>query len=140
MYSAKRKCGECGQDIVVGQACLAAIGKTFHQTCFSCVKCGTQLDSKFFRLELQGGTKTKVACDRCYEFLSTQGNRCATCNEFLIDCDFVAALGKNYHTEHFTCASCNKLVKDGYYAVNDKAYCREVPLHLLPSLLCYKLI
>ena len=130
---ANKRCGECGRMITGTQACVGAIGKSFHQSCFACVKCRAPCHRKFLRIETQGGASTKVACEACYEFLRTQGDRCAGCNDLLINCDFIKALGKNYHPEHFTCATCGKSVRDGYFAINDKPYCKEVSISF-PSL------
>ena len=72
----------------------------FHPGCFKCRSCQASLS--------QGGFFTKEKdyyCSQCYQI--NYGTKCAKCDLY-VEGEVVSALGKTYHQNCFTCASCGK--------------------------------
>ncbi|KAJ3615621.1 hypothetical protein Zmor_012423 [Zophobas morio] len=109
-------CFRC-QKPIIGQP-FSILGKDWHETCFCCYTCKSQLNSKnFFDY---GGLPY---CRSDYNALVFF--KCAYCGE-LIENMCVHALGRVWHPDHFFCSQCGRVFKDeNYREVDGKAYCEE---------------
>lgn len=109
------RCNACGQGIT--SDCVNALGLQFHPNCFVCAYCHKAFGSEPFH-EHQG----KPYCETHYNQVA--GSICAGCNKPLQG-RVIAALGKKWHPEHFTCAFCmSALASNSYHETAGKAYCK----------------
>ena len=106
--------------------------ETYHAYHFNCHTCNNELtkDAKQKNGELH--------CTRCYDKMYG-GPICNACHT-PIDTDQerpITALGKSFHSNHFTCASCNKpFLGSRYYERKGLAYC-ELDYHHLFGATCF---
>lgn len=89
------ECSYCNEPIRENNAVEAA-GKTYHPDHFFCAHCGDSLVHQTF-MEYQG----KAFCSEDYSTLFA--SKCAHCMQPLLE-DYVTALSKNYHKNHFICS------------------------------------
>ena len=96
---------------------IAALGKYWHKNHFCCKTCGTELEKYW---EIDG----IPYCKRHYQVLKLP--ICASCLE-PIEGQFMKAMGKFYHPNHFACCACNYKFKgtDKFRNRNGDAYCRD---------------
>ena len=107
-------CGSCGE-MVIG-ICINALGKSFHPEHFVCNHCSKPFPGGNF-VEHEG----HPYCDLDYTELFCP--RCANCKQAIQD-KCVNALGKKYHTDHFSCTGCGKnLVGQPYKEDDGDIYC-----------------
>jgi hypothetical protein len=109
-------CRGCGKTIT-GRY-ITALGATWHEVCFKCAKCGKSLvGQQFYEKNGQPYHET------CYHALFSP--RCAGCGQPITG-QYITALGKTWHPEHFVCARCGKpFGSEGYYERDGKPYCRR---------------
>lgn len=114
-------CVSCGQGVYgVGQTCKA-LGKLYHDACFTCTSCSKKLRGKpFFYMSGQ------VFCeeDFLYSDVHPSPEICNTCG-YLIKDMVLQALGKTYHPECFCCVICKENMEGKPYTVDSKntVYC-----------------
>ena len=79
-------------------------GKNFHQKCFSCSSCSTQLDSVY-------GTKDgDYYCESCY--VDKCGKRCEGCKKIILGAGLKFG-DQSYHRQCFKCSQCSLELKSG---------------------------
>lgn len=82
---------------------IEAVGKSFHPDHFFCAQCGISLINQTF-IEYQGKVRyvfMKAFCSDDYATLFA--TRCAHCLQPLLE-DYITAISKNYHKDHFICS------------------------------------
>lgn len=113
---------------------VRSLGGVYHIHCFKCADCQTPCSTKFFPYDLTvpddvNGesstltTKTVPLCEHCY--FKRLDLICHKCNGALRG-SYITALGRKYHTDHFTCSLCSVVFgpEDSYYEHEDNIYCR----------------
>eukprot|EP01091_Cochliopodium_minus_P002246 TRINITY_DN12110_c0_g1_i1.p1 TRINITY_DN12110_c0_g1~~TRINITY_DN12110_c0_g1_i1.p1 ORF type:complete len:239 (+),score=29.73 TRINITY_DN12110_c0_g1_i1:23-739(+) len=113
--SNSKACGKCNQTIEGNY--VNAIGKTWHQKCFTCNNCSKAFSNGQF-FEMNG----MPYCD--IHYYNTTGSMCSACNKPVTG-KAVNALGKTFHPEHFVCGFCFNPLKGNYNEKQGKAYCYE---------------
>jgi len=93
-----------------------ALGKRYHTEHFKCTKYNKVIATdKYFV------TDQSIWCVECFD--SLKGGRCAGCEQVIAG-NFIVALGKKWHPEHFSCTTCKKSFTDGKcYEYNGMPYC-----------------
>lgn len=125
-------CTEC--QLPIAGHFVHSMGGVYHLHCFKCADCQTPCSTKFFPFDLtvpddvNGNsailkTKTVPLCETCY--FKRLDLICYKCNGALRG-SYITALGKKYHTDHFTCSLCSVIFgpEDSYYEHEDNIYCR----------------
>jgi len=111
-----KSCAKCRRPI--GGAFVVAKDKNFHTECFRCKTCATGLGGKAF-LEQDDN----YFCEKCY--YAAFNPTCAHCNE-VIKGQYLSALGKAWHADHFVCTECSKPFEGNqYHKHNNKPYCER---------------
>ncbi|XP_001639827.3 PDZ and LIM domain protein 7 isoform X2 [Nematostella vectensis] len=112
-------CDACGEEIL--GPFVSAIGKSWHPDHFTCAGCGDSLQNQGFIEE--GG---KLYCEKDYnKFFAPH---CESCKQPIVG-PCVQAIGKTFHSEHFTCSSCSKQIgSEGFNVDRGMPYCE----------MCYK--
>eukprot|EP01113_Clastostelium_recurvatum_P049405 TRINITY_DN9149_c0_g1_i1.p1 TRINITY_DN9149_c0_g1~~TRINITY_DN9149_c0_g1_i1.p1 ORF type:complete len:953 (+),score=250.47 TRINITY_DN9149_c0_g1_i1:99-2957(+) len=91
-------------------------GKPCHSQCLTCSKCYTDLvEGSQLRYTMKEG---KPYCRDCAQKFFTL---CAECGKTCFS-KYISALGKIWHSYHFTCAQCGDML-ESYVAVGQRAYC-----------------
>lgn len=93
-------CAKCKQPIASFDAACSAMGKYFHITCLTCLKCNKALHGTEF---IVMGNDDPY-CQECYE--ETLEVCCVCCKP--IRQRILRAAGQIYHPECFKCSNCNK--------------------------------
>eukprot|EP01103_Thecamoeba_quadrilineata_P017780 TRINITY_DN645_c0_g1_i1.p1 TRINITY_DN645_c0_g1~~TRINITY_DN645_c0_g1_i1.p1 ORF type:complete len:1146 (+),score=176.98 TRINITY_DN645_c0_g1_i1:558-3995(+) len=89
------RCAGCDQ--ALGTHCVNALGRLWHQTCFSCFNCRRRLDDGYVEEQSQ------PYCDRCHELLFSE--KCDICHQVL-NADCVGWDGLRIHLSCFRCHDC----------------------------------
>lgn len=126
------KCASCG-DYVEGEV-VTALGKTYHQKCFTCARC---------RQPFPSGDKVtyngkEVLCQKCVQIpirdatpktspttTSPSPNECAGCREDLKEGQVLVALDKSWHIWCFKCHSCGTVLHGEYMGKDGIPYCER---------------
>ncbi|XP_076348488.1 LIM and senescent cell antigen-like-containing domain protein 1 isoform X2 [Tachypleus tridentatus] len=131
--NAKEKGAAVGKNIcvkchgIIDELPLRISGETYHPYHFNCSKCSKELtsDARMVNKEL--------FCLRCHDNMGIP--ICGACHR-PIEERVVHALGKQWHTEHFVCAKCEKpFLGHRHYEKRGVAYC-ETHYHQLFGNLC----
>jgi len=93
-------CAKCKQPIASFDAACSAMGKYFHITCLTCLKCNKALHGTEF---IVMGDDNPY-CQDCYEETLEV---CCECNQPIRQ-RILRAAGKIYHPECFKCSNCKK--------------------------------
>jgi len=109
------RCKSCNQP--VKNDCISALGYKWHTEHFNCAKCSKSLVGETF-YEFQG----QAYCSTHY--FEMAGAVCGGCHK-AINGQFITAMGKKYHPDHFVCSYCMNPIKGSYKAKEDKAYCQN---------------
>ncbi|MES1919766.1 Transforming growth factor beta-1-induced transcript 1 protein [Bonamia ostreae] len=96
---------------------LIAAGENFHKECAECSECKKDLREKVFR-KING----IVYCDQCD--LLHNGPNCASCGG-IITSQYLKALGKSWHENHFVCYKCSEPLKREFGLVEEKPICTK---------------
>jgi len=109
-------CVHCSIPILI-QYC-EALGKKYHTEHFFCSKCNKVIAAdKYFV------TDQNIWCVDCFDRI--KGGVCAGCNEIIAG-NFIVALDKKWHPEHFGCTVCKQQFKTGKCMEKDgKPYCEK---------------
>jgi len=103
-------CTKCGKRI--GGEVLLVGNSRYHSACFTCVSCGSSLESKEFIVSEKG-----LKCKAC--LLREVGEICVVCNKMLEE-GGIKAMNKFWHRECFNCIHCRKnLSEDGQFLAED---------------------
>jgi len=111
-----KTCGKCG--LAISGAFVVAKDKTYHADCFRCSTCSTALGGKAF-IEKDND----IFCEACY--YTAFNPKCAHCDE-VIKGQYISALGKSWHPDHFVCTECAKPFEGNqFHKHNDRPYCEK---------------
>ncbi|CAH1134846.1 unnamed protein product [Ceutorhynchus assimilis] len=126
------KCAACG-DYVEGEV-VTALGKTYHQKCFTCARCRQPFPSG----EKVTYTGKEVLCQKCVQIpvrdatpktspstISPLPNECAGCREDLKEGQVLVALDKSWHIWCFKCHSCGTVLHGEYMGKDGVPYCER---------------
>eukprot|EP00475_Leptophrys_vorax_P000773 TRINITY_DN10422_c0_g2_i1.p1 TRINITY_DN10422_c0_g2~~TRINITY_DN10422_c0_g2_i1.p1 ORF type:complete len:801 (-),score=196.97 TRINITY_DN10422_c0_g2_i1:27-2276(-) len=109
------KCDACSEPIVGDHVNLTS--RRLHPKCAICTVCSKSMKNVAQIHERQG----KLYCRKHYDDLF--GKVCGRCNQGIYG-PVVAALGKQWHPEHFVCSgSCGEILQQDYLVSGGKAYC-----------------
>ncbi|QLQ79373.1 hypothetical protein HG537_0C00200 [Torulaspora globosa] len=104
--SYKKVCARCRKPITQsnrnGKTTLKALGKYYHEDCFTCSDCGSLLKPKYFPYELEKG-ETILLCQ--YDYFKRHNLLCFVCDKPLRGL-YYTAFGERYDEEHFSCTIC----------------------------------
>jgi hypothetical protein len=112
---AVKVCGKCGLEITDGA--VMARGVPYHNACFACEGCNVSLAGNPF-LAKEGSNY----CQNCY--YEKFNPKCGHCKE-IIKGQYISALGKSWHPEHFVCTTCSCALDGAYFKHDDMPYCQE---------------
>lgn len=101
-------CKKCNKHIT--SKFIHALGNYYHNDCFSCSNSNCSIifkNGKFFEFENQ------PYCEEHYYLV--KGSICYACNHILKGSNFIEALDRKYHIEHFICAYCMKQLNVGSF-------------------------
>jgi len=109
-----KRCANC--DLPITNQLVTALGKPWHPKCFVCTDCGNPFQNGQF-FERDG----RPYCNNC--FSNVFSSRCRKCNK-AINGPTINALGASWHSEHFSCFSCNVPFPDGqFWELDGLPYC-----------------
>eukprot|EP00808_Paulinella_micropora_P026786 g6801.t1 len=113
-------CEGCRKELLATHRTISANGLTWHQKCFICGECRTNLEGK--QAVMMG---KKAMCPGCHEekFVT----KCKGCGE-AVKGQMMQLDGESgplsYHPRCFRCKTCSKQLKDvQFYVVKDEVYC-----------------
>ncbi|XP_060529916.1 actin-binding LIM protein 3 isoform X3 [Cylas formicarius] len=126
------KCAAC-QDYVEGEV-VTALGKTYHQKCFTCARCRQPFPSG----EKVTYTGKEVLCQKCVQIPvrdatpkssptanSVGANECAGCKEDLKEGQVLVALDKSWHIWCFKCHTCGTVLHGEYMGKDGVPFCER---------------
>jgi len=98
---------------------LKALGKQFHERCFTCAVCRNSFpDGSFWEQDGVAYCKT--------HYYDKFGVRCGGCSGVITSDKALKALGQLWHKEHFVCTQCGVPFPDGqFYEKDGRPYCKE---------------
>ena len=112
-FNVMTKCTQCRRPI--SGEYVQALGRAWHPACFRCAVCGKAFVDQHF-----SARDGKPYHDHCYE--EAFSPRCAACDR-PIRGEYVTALGKTWHPEHFVCTTCKKpFGKDAFVKHRGRPY------------------
>lgn len=112
-------CHYCKDIIEEGSKYFKAMDKVYHEHHMLCTICGKDVSEVGFHY-----MNDLPYCIDCYTINYGKCPICAHCYEPILSKEFVFAMGKSWHNEHFFCTICKSDFKDGvFYNVNDLPYC-----------------
>ncbi|XP_029023236.1 LIM domain-containing protein 1 isoform X2 [Betta splendens] len=115
------RCTRCDKEVCgAGRACRA-MGRLFHDTCFTCCVCTKKLAGKPF-YSTSGGIYCEE--DFLYSGAHPSPEVCDSCG-FLISDLLLQARGKSYHPSCFRCVVCRQSLEGLPFAVDSRSrvYC-----------------
>uniref|UniRef100_V5GP13 Actin-binding LIM protein 1 n=2 Tax=Anoplophora glabripennis TaxID=217634 RepID=V5GP13_ANOGL len=124
------KCAAC-QDYVEGEV-VTALGKTYHQKCFTCARCRQPFPSG----EKVTYTGKEVLCPKCVQIpirdatpktspTTNSVNECAGCREELKEGQALVALDQQWHIWCFKCGTCGVVLHGEYMGRDGVPYCER---------------
>ncbi|XP_023019260.2 actin binding LIM protein Uncoordinated 115a isoform X2 [Leptinotarsa decemlineata] len=126
------KCAAC-QDYVEGEV-VTALGKTYHQNCFTCARCRQPFPSG----EKVTFTGKEVLCQKCVQIptrnitpksspTTNGGNvsECAGCKEELKEGQALVALDQQWHIWCFKCGTCGTVLHGEYMGRDGIPFCER---------------
>lgn len=124
------KCASC-QDYVEGEV-VTALGKTYHQKCFTCNRCRQPFPSG----EKVTYTGKEVLCQKCVQIPVRDGtpkaspttnnpNECAGCRQELKEGQALVALDQQWHVWCFKCGTCGIVLHGEYMGRDGIPYCER---------------
>lgn len=110
------ECRRC-QKPITGRY-VQAMDKVWHPECFICPVCKQVIRERNFV-----GYKGWPYHESCYQ--ERFSPRCAGCDK-VITGNYVKAMGKTWHAEHFCCTECGRPLQGGrFYEKDGKPYCEK---------------
>lgn len=121
-------CAKCGLQInqrdkeKPKETVLKALGKYYHEHCFSCHDCSTQLKKKYFPYKNEQTKEIILLCQ--YHYFYRHGLLCYVCDKPLRGL-YYTAFDKRFDEEHFSCTICKEPcgVKK-CFIYDDQLYCK----------------
>jgi len=110
------RCGKCSV-VITSPIKLKALGKEWHQECFVCAKCGSELKGGFFPHD------NVPYCEQDYDELFLK--KCTGCNKHIDGTYFDDRRGGIYHPACFKCQICGVLLEQAFFWKDDKACCQS---------------
>jgi hypothetical protein len=109
-------CGLCSR-IFPGAYIMDSNERKYHEECFNCFHCEKSLLQTGF-VEKDGN----LYCEK--DFYDLFSPKCAHC-KLPITSQYVKALGRTYHPDHFVCKVCSNPFTDGMvFQYKDEPYCQ----------------
>lgn len=109
------KCGGCNLPITANY--ITALDCQWHPDCFVCSDCHCPFaDGKFFDID------NAPYCEIHYH--ARRGSLCAACKLPVIG-KCTTAMFRKFHTDHFTCTYCLKVLSKTFKEESDKPYCHD---------------
>jgi hypothetical protein len=137
-YEARLYCGECHKNLfknicgscnkpILGRS-ITALSRVWHPEHFVCYTCHEPFSgSNFFEHKVNG-----ISMPFCeLHYAQKYGNPCAKCGQACVK-DAINFGDKVYHTEHFCCTACNKILKGSVQEWQSKPMCLDC-YYLLPK-------
>eukprot|EP01120_Amphizonella_sp_Union-15-10_P010863 TRINITY_DN4502_c0_g1_i1.p1 TRINITY_DN4502_c0_g1~~TRINITY_DN4502_c0_g1_i1.p1 ORF type:complete len:453 (-),score=71.42 TRINITY_DN4502_c0_g1_i1:43-1401(-) len=109
-------CARCGE-MIIGQ-CLSALGQTYHPEHFVCVFCSQPFPDGNFMIH-----EDQPYCEEDYHELFSP--RCKICGDPIRD-KAINAGDMHFHSNHFCCHACGKMLKGQKYNIMEdtkEVYC-----------------
>lgn len=122
----RKVCSRCNNSITQGsrqgKSTLKALGKYYHEDCFTCADCGKYLKPKYFPYEMESTKETVLLCQ--YDYFRRHNLLCHVCDKPLRGL-YYTAFGERYDEEHFSCIICGTPcgVKK-CFMFQDQLYCK----------------
>jgi hypothetical protein len=121
--SASRSRGECKfcELPITGKSVSSADGRLtgrYHKACFVCTTCKAPFSSSTFYV-----LNDKPYCEQDYHRLN--GSLCGHCGVGIEGQYLEDETLRKYHPGCFRCEDCGQVLREGYFEVNDKAYCEK---------------
>ncbi|EHM99648.1 Lrg1p [Saccharomyces cerevisiae x Saccharomyces kudriavzevii VIN7] len=105
--SQEKICARCNkpvvQDIHRAKTTLKALGKYYHENCFTCQDCRKPLKPKYFPYQVDGTSQPILLCQ--YDYFRRHNLLCHVCDTPLRGL-YYTAFGYRYDEEHFSCTIC----------------------------------
>eukprot|EP00808_Paulinella_micropora_P008647 g53428.t1 len=116
VYNDGKSCDKCHKPVT--SAFVVAKERTFHADCFGCKDCNQLLGGKAF-IERD----SSFFCEACY--YKNFNPKCGRCGE-IIKGQYISALGKSWHPDHFVCTDCGKPFEGNQFHKHDnQPFCEE---------------
>jgi uncharacterized protein with PIN domain len=120
LHPSRGICKACN-DPISGKAISSADGQLtgkYHKACFVCTTCAAPFTSSTFYV-----FDDKPYCERHYHEMN--GSLCGSCGDG-IEGQYLADEGdRKYHPDCFICNDCGRVLRDGYFEVDGRAYCEK---------------
>ncbi|AQZ14619.1 LRG1 (YDL240W) [Zygosaccharomyces parabailii] len=122
----RKVCARCNNPITQGsrhgKTTLKALGKYYHEECFTCADCQKFLKPKYFPYDVVETKETILLCQ--YDYFRRHNLLCHVCNKPLRGL-YYTAFGERYDEEHFSCTICGTPcgVKK-CFMFQDQLYCK----------------
>jgi len=114
------QCRKCNETMKVGDLAVVAprfaLRDFWHPACFTCTVCEELLVDLSYCVH-----NDNLYCERHYA--ENLKPRCGACDELIFDGQYTKALGKDFHSEHFVCVSCNLSLTGHRYVLTDEHPC-----------------
>ncbi|KAB8283366.1 hypothetical protein BKA91DRAFT_136961 [Yarrowia lipolytica] len=122
--STRPRCIVCDDHVamnerIVQTESLSGSRDIYHLRCFRCCICDSSLEHMEHYIDPHSDM---LFCHVDYH--ETFSPKCAQCSS-CIEGDYVQAMGKTYHVDHFFCAQCGKPFQEGqqHHIIEGHAYC-----------------
>ncbi|KAL6948465.1 hypothetical protein ACO0QE_000931 [Hanseniaspora vineae] len=113
-------CPKCKKPIT--DQVIKALGKIYHQDCFTCYDCGTICKQKYFPYKLPNTEELVPLCQ--LDYFKRNKLLCFVCNQPLRG-TFFNAFGRLYDEEHFCCKICGEQCSmQECFNYKDDLYCK----------------
>lgn len=103
----KKICAHCNKPVVQDsqrtKTTLKALGKYYHENCFTCQDCGKPLKPKYFPYQVSKSSEPILLCQ--YDYFRRHNLLCHVCDTPLRGL-YYTAFGYRYDEEHFSCTIC----------------------------------
>ncbi|XP_050309425.1 prickle planar cell polarity protein 3-B-like isoform X3 [Anthonomus grandis grandis] len=115
-------CTHCDRRITLPQVPIVIIAPRlgsmlWHPACFKCTECDDLLVDLAYCIY-----EDKIYCERHYA--EKMKPRCAGCDELIFSGEYVKAVNKDWHAQHFCCWQCDEsLTGQRYVLRDDHPYC-----------------
>lgn len=103
----KKICARCNKLVVPDsqrtKTTLKALGKYYHESCFTCQDCQKPLKPKYFPYQVDKTSEPILLCQ--YDYFRRHNLLCLVCDTPLRGL-YYTAFGYRYDEEHFSCTIC----------------------------------
>ena len=98
---------------------ISALGKVFHEACFTCMHCQVKLDDKFFPVE------EEASCKTCYEAKHSQ--ECDICHQIVLNAGAIVEGkgGKVFHPDCLKCNECSASLQGKFFTLEEILICEK---------------